>query len=85
MAHTRIIADEIACLDEEIQKIEPPRLSLEEFIAHDRRLQSFVEQGREIGIACRDEVVEIGFGLVAKGLATWPRSEFSLNPSTPSL
>jgi hypothetical protein len=43
MAHTRIIADEIARLNEEVQKIEPPRLSLEEFIARDRRLQSFVE------------------------------------------
>ena len=72
-AHAGIIANEIARLDEEVEEIEPPRLGLQELVVRDRRLQSFVEQRGEIGVARRDEGVEIGLGLVATGQDFVPR------------
>ena len=71
--HAGIIANEIARLDEEVEEIEPPRLGLQELVVRDRRLQSVVEQRSEIGIARRDEGVEIGLGLVAAGQDLVPR------------
>ena len=65
--HAGIIANEVAGLDKEVQKIEPPRFRLEDLIVGNRRLQGFVKQRREIRIAGRDEGVEIGLGLVAAG------------------
>ena len=51
MTHAGIIANEVAGLNEEVQKIEPPRFGLENLIVRNRRLQSFVKQRREIRIA----------------------------------
>ncbi len=65
--HAGVIANEVAGLDEEVQKIEPPGFRLENLIVGDRRLQSFVKQRREIRIAGRDEDIEIGLGPVAAG------------------
>ena len=73
MTHAGIIANEVAGLDEEVQKIEPTRFGLENLIVGNRRLQSFVKQRREIRIAGRDEGLEIGLGLVAAGQDLVPR------------
>src|SRR5262245_57212466 len=73
MTDAGIIADEVAGLNEEIQKIELPRFGLEKLVVSNRRLQSFVKQRREIRIAGRDEGFEIVFSFVAAGkdLVPW--------------
>ena len=69
-----IIANEITCLDEEVEEIEAPRLALQEFIARDRCLQSVMEQRGKIGVACRNEGVDIGLGSVATSQGFVPRN-----------
>ena len=87
-AHAGVIANEIARLDEEIEEIEPPRLGLQEFVVRDRRLQRFVEQRREIGVARRNEGVEIGLDPIATGQDFVPRQgaegRLAWRPSSPS-
>ena len=72
-AHAGISAYEISRLDKKIEKIEPSRLGLQEFIVPNRRLQSGVQKGSEIGVACRNEGIEIGLGLAPEGQDLVPR------------
>src|SRR5262249_39635929 len=73
MTDAGIISDEVAGLNEEIQKVELPRFGLEKLIVSNRRLQGFVKQRCEIRIAGRDEGFEIVFSLVAAGKDLVPR------------
>src|SRR5258707_11130126 len=73
MTYAGIIANEVAGLNEKVQKIEPPRFGLENLVVGNRRLQSFVKERREIRIAGCDESLEIGFSLVAAGKDLIPR------------
>ena len=53
-------------LDEKVEEIEPPGLSLSDPVGCNRRLQSVMKKGGEIGAAGRNEAIEIGLGLVSK-------------------
>jgi hypothetical protein len=74
IADSDIIANEITCLDEKVEEIEAPHLALQEFVARDRCLQSVMEQRGKIGVACRNEGVDIGLGSVATGQGFVPRN-----------
>ena len=65
-ANSRTISDQIARLDEEVEEIEPPGLGLQDLVGCNRRLQSVMQKGGEIGVARRNEGIEIGLGLVSK-------------------
>ena len=65
-ANDSVIAQEIARLDEKVQEIEPPGLGLQGLVGLNRRLQSVMQEGSEIGVARLNESIEIGLGLVSK-------------------
>ena len=65
-ANSGIIPDQIARLDEKVEEIEPPGLGLQDLVSCNRRLQSVMQKGGEIGVARLNEGIEIGLGLVSK-------------------
>src|SRR5271165_2679679 len=58
------ISDQIARLDEKVEEIEPA--GLEDLVSCNRPLQSVMQKGGEIGVARRNEGIEISLGLVSK-------------------
>ena len=65
-ANSSAISDQIARLDEEVEEIEPPGLGLEDLVSCNRRLQRVMQERSKIGVARRNEGIEISLGLVSK-------------------
>jgi len=60
-----VIADEIASLDQEIEKIEQPGTSLEELVFGNGCHKGLVQQRRQVGITRSDKGIQIGLGLIS--------------------
>ena len=65
-ANSGTVSDQIARLDEEVEEIEPPGLGLQDLVSCNRRLQRVMQKRGEIGVARRNEGIEISLGLVSK-------------------